>query len=76
MKSFHESVWSDDIYLGPSFAFRVGNDNKAPLSSKVVQTGWDVGIGFDIVNFIQIAGASGSVSVMPSAAIHLIPTPL
>ena len=55
MKSFHDLI-GPMIYTGPSVAFRIGNDDKAPLSSKKVQPGWDIGIGFDIVNFIQISG--------------------
>ena len=55
IKSFYD-LFAPMIYTGPSVAFRIGNDAKAPLSSNKVQTGWDVGIGFDIVNFIQISG--------------------
>lgn len=55
MKSFHD-LFGPMVYTGPSVAFRIGNDAKAPLSSDKVQAGWDVGIGFDIVNFIQISG--------------------
>lgn len=55
MKSFHD-LFGPMVYTGPSVAFRIGNDANAPLSSNKVQAGWDVGIGFDIVNFIQISG--------------------
>ena len=55
IKSFHD-LFGPMVYTGPSVAFRIGNDAKAPVSSKKTQPGWDVGIGFDIVNFIQITG--------------------
>ena len=44
------------IYAGPSFLFRLDHDDPFPLATDRVQPGWDVGIGFDIVNFIQISG--------------------
>lgn len=55
IKSFHD-LFGPMVYTGSSVAFRIGNDAKAPMSSKKIQPGWDVGIGFDIVNFIQITG--------------------
>lgn len=55
LKSVHDLV-GPMIYTGPSLLFKVGNDNHAPLTSKGFQPGWDVGIGFDIINFIQITG--------------------
>lgn len=55
MKSFHD-LFGPMIYTGPSLAFRLGEGGGARLSSKRFQPGWDVGIGFDIVNFIQITG--------------------
>ena len=42
------------IYAG-SFLF-VLTTIPIPLATDRVQPGWDVGIGFDIVNFIQISG--------------------
>ncbi|MDE6298805.1 MAG: PorT family protein [Muribaculaceae bacterium] len=44
------------VYTGPSLLFRLGHSDATPLSTKAVQPGWDVGIGLDIVNFIQITG--------------------
>lgn len=44
------------VYTGPSVMFRIGHNESQPLTTKSVQAGWDVGIGFDIVNFIQITG--------------------
>lgn len=44
------------VYTGPSLMARIGHSCHEPLSTKKMQPGWDVGIGFDIVNFIQISG--------------------
>lgn len=38
------------IFTGPSMMCRLGSSSP----SKVIQPGWDAGIGFDIINFIQI----------------------
>lgn len=77
IKSFHD-LFGPMVYTGPSVAFRIGNDAKAPMSSKKTQPGWDVGIGFDIVNFIQITGgyrfglgnAIDSYPGNPNASLH------
>ncbi|MDE6577539.1 MAG: PorT family protein [Muribaculaceae bacterium] len=42
------------LYTGPSFMFRLDHKDAVPLSAKTFQPGWDVGIGIDIVNFIQL----------------------
>ena len=42
------------VYTGPSLLFRLGHGDATPLSTKAVQPGWDVGIGIDIINFIQL----------------------
>ncbi len=55
LKSVHDLV-APMIYTGPSIFFKVGNESYAPLTSKKVQPGWDLGIGFDVINFIQITG--------------------
>lgn len=44
------------IYTGPSVMFRLNNNKSNPFATKRVQTGWDIGIGFDFVNFIQLSG--------------------
>ena len=43
------------VYTGPSLLIRLGQGNPARISTKTVQPGWDVGIGLDIINFIQIS---------------------
>lgn len=55
LKSAKE-LFAPMIYTGPSVMFRLCNGDSEVLKTKSVQAGWDVGIGFDIVNFIQIAG--------------------
>lgn len=65
------------IYTGPSFLFRLGKGNPEQLSTKFVQPGWDLGIGFDIINFIQLSagyrfglGNAISSSAVPGACLH------
>lgn len=66
------------IYTGPSVMFRLDHGDSQPLTTHKVQGAWDVGIGFDIVNFIQITGgyyfglgnAANSMSGFPEATLH------
>lgn len=44
-----KNLFAPMIYTGPSFMFRLDHNK-----THVVQPGWDLGIGFDIINFIQI----------------------
>lgn len=77
LKSFHELV-APMVYTGPSLLFRTGHDSPEPPVSNRIQPGWDVGIGFDIVNFIQISGgyrfalgnAAGDFPSLPDASLH------
>ena len=55
LPSFHNLV-GPMVYTGPSLFFRLDNNHDMPIATKAVQPGWDVGVGFDIVNFIQITG--------------------
>lgn len=55
LHNFHD-LFGPMIYTGPSMMFRAGGEGSGPYRTKTFQPGWDVGIGFDIVNFIQIAG--------------------
>ena len=55
IKSFHD-LFGPMIYAGPVCSFKLDHQNSYPLKTKVFQPGIDVGIGFDIVNFIQISG--------------------
>ena len=65
------------IYTGPSLLVRLGKGNPEQLSTKSLQPGWDVGIGFDIINFIQLSagyrfgiGNAVSQSAVPGACLH------
>lgn len=65
------------IYTGPSLLFRLGKGNPEQLSTRAVQPGWDLGIGFDIINFIQLSagyrfglGNAISSSAVPGACLH------
>lgn len=55
LSKFHNLV-APMVYTGPSFMFRIDKGGNPEFSSKVFQPGWDVGLGIDIVNFIQITG--------------------
>lgn len=55
LKAFSD-MFAPMIYTGPALSMRVGGDHSSPLAAKRVQPGWDLGIGFDIANFIQITG--------------------
>lgn len=44
------------VYAGPVMSVRVGDSGSGPLRTHRVQPGLDVGVGIDVVNFIQIAG--------------------
>ena len=55
LRSFHDLI-GPMLYAGPVFSFKLDNKNTQPLDSKTFQPGMDVGVGFDVVNFIQITG--------------------
>lgn len=55
LPSFHNLV-APMVYTGPSLMFRLDSKRESPFVTKGVLPGWDAGIGFDIVNFIQITG--------------------
>lgn len=50
------SLFAPMIYTGPVFSFRLDHNDAKPLATKTIQPGWDVGVGFDIINFIEITG--------------------
>ena len=65
------------LYTGPSLLFRLGKSNPGQMQTKAVQPGWDLGIGIDIINFIQISagyrfglGNAVSRSAVPGACLH------
>lgn len=55
LHSFHDLV-APMVYCGPSMSIRLDHGHASPLATKRMQPGLDVGIGVDIVNFIQITG--------------------
>ena len=65
------------VYTGPSLLIRLGQGNPELVSTKSVQPGWDLGVGLDIINFIQISagyrfglGNAVSQSAVPGACLH------
>ena len=65
------------VYTGPSLFFRLGKGNPEQTSGKSVQPGWDLGLGLDIINFIQISagyrfglGNALSQSAVPGVCLH------
>ncbi len=65
------------IYTGPSMFIRLGKGNPEQIKTKSIQPGWDLGIGVDIINFIQLSagyrfglGNSVSESSVPGVCLH------
>ena len=65
------------VYTGPSLLFRLGKANPEQMQTKAMQPGWDLGIGIDIINFIQLSagyrfglGNALSQSAVPGACLH------
>ena len=46
------------IFTGPDFAFKFGGD-KDVFKTKTFQCAWNIGIGFEVFNHLQIAGSYG-----------------
>lgn len=52
--NFHNLV-APMVMTGPSFMFNLDKQpENAPLTQKRFQPGWNIGLGFDIINFIQL----------------------
>lgn len=65
------------VYTGPSLLVRLGKSNPEQMSTRFLQPGWDVGIGLDIINFIQLSagyrfglGNAVSRSAVPGVCLH------
>lgn len=73
------------VYTGPSFLFGLDKNTTGLPDRKRFDAGWDVGVGIDIINFIQLqagyrfgltnaaatAPASGSIGAAPDLKLHL-----
>lgn len=46
------------IFTGPDFAFKFGGKNDV-FKTKTFQCAWNIGIGFELFNHLQIAGSYG-----------------
>lgn len=55
LPAFHD-LFGPLVYTGPSLMIRTSDSGPENFTTRPLQPGWDVGIGFDIVNFIQITG--------------------
>lgn len=55
LRSF-SNLFAPMVYTGPVASFKLDHSGSMPLDTKTFQPGWDIGIGFDIINFIQITG--------------------
>lgn len=55
LRSTHD-LFAPMVYTGPLFSFRLDHNDTFPLKSKVFQPAWEVGLGFDVINFIQLSG--------------------
>lgn len=65
------------VYTGPSMLVRLGKGNPEQMSTRSVQPGWDLGLGIDIINFIQLSagyrfglGNAVSRSAVPGTCLH------
>ena len=54
LKSTH-NLFAPMLYTGPLFSFRLDHKNAYPLKTKVFQPAWEAGIGFDVINFLQLS---------------------
>lgn len=64
------------VYTGPSLMVRLDHDDSSPMLTDRLQPGWDVGIGIDIVNFIQLTagyrfGLGNAVKAFPAEGASL-----
>lgn len=55
LKSTNEIV-APMVFTGPVFSFRLDHNNAYPLKTKIFQPSWEIGLGLDIINFIQLSG--------------------
>lgn len=46
------------LFTGPSFAFKLGGDSDY-FKTKTVQCAWNIGLGFEVLSHLQIAGSYG-----------------
>lgn len=46
------------LFTGPSFAFKLGGDDDV-FKTKTFQCAWNVGLGFELLSHLQIAGSYG-----------------
>lgn len=53
---FSNGLIAPMVYTGPSFMTRLNHGGTCPMSTNSLQSGWDFGVGFDVINFIQITG--------------------
>lgn len=47
------------LYTGPAFAFKLGKSTWDDIKSKTCQTAWNIGIGVELINHLQIQGSYG-----------------
>ena len=55
--NYFNDLFSPMIYTGYELGIRAGGgDERCPLDTRSIQSGLNLGVGFDIVNFIQLTG--------------------
>lgn len=52
------NVVSPYLFTGPSFAFKLGGDDNV-FATKKFQCAWNVGVGIELINHLQISGSYG-----------------
>ena len=66
------------LYTGPTLSIRLDHNNTTPLRTHRLQGGWEAGIGFDVINFIQLTAgyrfalgnSIASSPLYPDATLH------
>lgn len=53
------NVFSPYLFTGPDFAIKLNKNTLDAIQTKTCQVAWNVGIGFEIVKHVQIAGSYG-----------------
>lgn len=54
-----EKVVKPYVYTGPSFALKLDKNTSEYWKTKTLQVAWNVGIGFEFINHLQVQGSYG-----------------
>ncbi len=54
-----EKIIKPYVYTGPTFAFKLGKDTWDQIKSKTCQVAWNVGLGIELINHLQVQASYG-----------------